>query len=99
MNDEPTNTTLVTALKKHVDNLVSTNYIGYTALYFALDALNNTGTETAYVKSKAAQIALYAANDPFHPDMIAAGPTEVGTELYEKIENNYNYLSEIALLE
>ncbi|AWH85950.1 hypothetical protein HYN59_12900 [Flavobacterium album] len=76
--------------------MINTNYIGYTALYYALDALNNTGTEATYVKSKAAKIAEYAANDPFHPDMIDAGPTEIGADLYGKIEDNYNHVSKIA---
>lgn len=95
----PYNATLVAALKKHVDNLVQTEYLGYTSLYFALDALKSTGEEDAYIKDKAAAIAKYAFNDPFHPDMIAGGVSGVGSqELYDKFVDNYSYVSKIETL-
>lgn len=94
----PSNTTLVTALKKHVDNLVGSSYIGYTSLYYALDALNRVSGQTSYVDAKAAQIVSYAANDPFHPDMIQAGPTEIGQDLHDKLVANYAYVTQISAL-
>lgn len=97
--DNPSDSALSTALKKHVDNLVNTKYLGYTALYYALDALNETGKETTYVKNVAAEIALYAAEDEFHPEMINAGSSEVGAQLYGQIEDNYTHISKIATFE
>ncbi len=99
VNEDPNNATLVTALKRHIDNLVETEYLGYTALYFALDALQNTGKDFNYIEDKAAEIVLYAGNDLFHPEMINAGSSEVGEELYDKIVDNHDYVAKISDLQ
>jgi len=100
VNNNPDNNTLVNVLKKHVDNLVETEYSGYTALYYALDALKSTGKETVYIQNQAAEIVQYSTNDPFRPDMMDPGP--IGSDvrdIYDKFVDNFDYVSKIATLQ
>lgn len=96
----PSDASLITALKKHVDNLVETKYLGYTSLYCALEILDLIGDEDDFVKAKATAIVQYASNDPFHPYMIEGGVSGVGSqELYDKFVDNYSYVSKIETLQ
>lgn len=94
VNKNPNNTTLKEALRRNVDNLIETKYIGYTSLYSGLETLRSIGDN---VGDRATEILQYAADDQFHLEMIGAGPEEVGSkDLYDKFVDNYSYMQKIA---
>ncbi|MCO6146564.1 hypothetical protein [Flavobacterium sp. NRK1] len=97
VNKQPDNAELVAALKKYVDVLTRTEYMGYTSLYYALQTLKPI--DEAYVKEKSAVILKYAKKDTFHPMMINDKENmNTDKKTYNKCVENFKYISRIATL-
>lgn len=97
VNKNPENTELVAALKKYVDILVKTEYIGYTSLYFALQTLKSI--DQAFAKEKAVAILKYAKKDTVHTDIINHKENmDIDKVTYDKYLENFKYVSRIATL-
>lgn len=97
VNKHPDDAALVAGLKKYVDVMIKTEYIGYTALYYALQTLKPI--DEAYAKERAATILKYAKNDTFHTDYINDKENmEVEKKTFDKFVANFKYVGKIASL-
>lgn len=94
LHNDPTNSTLQDAVKKYVEILVDTDYIGYCVLYYALIEIN----DSPFVESMAEEITRYGADDPFSTFFLDE-PLNESIPYYDKVEENYSYLHEIGLLQ
>lgn len=82
------------ALKKYVDILIDEEYIGYTTLYYALDAIKNVDSQFASERAK--EILRYAAGNNFHSGIIQDGDVDQAT--LAKITSDYNILESMKTL-
>lgn len=83
-------------VKKHINILVESEYIGYCLLYNALESVKTKDID--FVKKSAKLIENYSYNDDFHSDIIAnvemAKDPHV-SKYFHKIKENYSYLDKI----
>lgn len=94
VNQNPNNSVYSDALKKYVDILIGESYIGYTTLYFALDALKTIDAD--FVSNRASKIDKYSKFDSFQPGIIEDESVDEST--LAKITSNYQILTKIQLL-
>jgi hypothetical protein len=89
----PDNQEYQEALKKYVNVLTSTNYIGYSVLYTALQSI----TDKKFTTSQAALISEYAPHNDFHSSLLKETATK-GTIIENKVKDDLNYLNKIKSL-
>lgn len=93
VRNDPENLQLRDALKKYVNVLVSTKYIGYCILYSALEQSG----DLAYSKRKAQEIVEYSVSDTFHQSFLNENEAQE-TRFYRKVAENYSYLRQLREL-
>ena len=95
-NQDPRNTLYLDAIKKYIDVLTASQYIGYSVLYESLNTLKTSSP--AYVKDKASEIVAYAAADTFHDELING---EYGTDskYIAKAREDFANLKNISALQ
>ncbi|MFP9113675.1 hypothetical protein ACLI1A_07015 [Flavobacterium sp. RHBU_3] len=98
VKNNPDDANNVAALKKYVGVLAETKYTGFTALYYALDALEAAG-ETEFVHKTAQVVYGYGKNESWHTDVIKGGVSTVGKQdYYNKVVSDFTFVDKIKLM-
>lgn len=102
LNSSPANATYRAGVKKYIDILVAEKYIGYCALYNAMDALQkaDSAAYAGFIKDMKTKIVAYGKEDTWHKDIVSSSVknSSLDQQSYDKVVENYSYRAKIQTL-